>query len=153
MIQRIQTLYLLLASLALFALFLFPIASVFDLDGMKKITVMGVYETVNGTVVQTDNFLLLTIATVVLAFIPLVLIFLFKNRLKQRMFIYIDVVLVIAFSYWLASVVKNASQTALQLGDYGIGIGLSSLSILFLILAARGITRDEKLVKSADRLR
>lgn len=153
MIQRIQSVYLLFASLSLFALFIFPVATVFDNGTIKKITVNGVYETVDNTIVQTENFMLLTIATVVLAVLPLVLIFLYKNRKKQMLYVYLLAALIIAYSYWLASVLKQATTALLQMSDYGIGVGLSSVSIVFLVLAAKGIYRDEKLVKSADRLR
>jgi hypothetical protein len=153
MIQRVQSVYLLLASLSLFALFIFPVATVFDNGTIKKITVNGVYETVNNSVVQTESFILLTIATGILGVLPLVLIFLYKNRKKQMLFVYLLAAVVIAYSYWLSVVLKQATTALLQMSDYGIGIGLSSLCILFLVLAAKGINRDEKLVRSADRLR
>lgn len=153
MIQRIQTIYLLLASLSLFALFLFPIATVFEAQGAKKITVNGVYQTIDNNIVQTDSFLLVTIATVILAVLPLVLIFLYKNRKRQLLFAYLLIVFVIGYSFWLSQVLKAATTTLLEVSDYGIGAGLSSIAILFLVLAAKGINRDEKLVKSADRLR
>ena len=39
------------------------------------------------------------------------------------------------------------------MSNYGIGIILLSVSILFVVLAQKAIQRDDKLVKSADRLR
>lgn len=153
MIQRIQSVYLLLSSLSLFALFVFPIATVFDNGVIKQITVNGVYQTVENSMVKTESFLLLTIATAVLATIPLVLIFLYKNRKRQMLYVYLFAAVIIAFSYWIASVLKQSTTALLQMSDYGIGVGLSSVSIIFLVLAAKGINRDEKLVKSADRLR
>jgi hypothetical protein len=134
-------------------LFLFPIANILAPEGAKKIMVTGVFETINNQIVQTESFTLLTIATALMGLIPLVLIFLYKNRKRQLMLVYASVVLLIGFSFWLAQIVKGASQVLLQISDYGIGAGLSSVAILFLVLAAKGINRDEKLVKSADRLR
>ncbi|MFD1631658.1 DUF4293 domain-containing protein [Pseudopedobacter beijingensis] len=153
MIQRIQSVYLLLASLALFALFIFPLANVLDASGAKRIRITGVYEIAENGLVQKESFLLLTIATVVLALIPLVLIFLYKNRKQQMLFVYLTAGLVIGYSYWLSTLLKSATVVSLQASDYGIGIGLSSVAVLFLILAARGIKRDDQLVRSADRLR
>lgn len=153
MIQRIQSVYLFLASLALFALFVFPLANVFDVTGAKRVKITGIYEIAENGLIQKESFIVLTIVTVILAIIPLVLIFLYKNRNKQMMFVYGAAVLVLAYSYWLSIILKNATALTLQISDYGIGIGLSSVTILFLILAARAIRRDEKLVKSADRLR
>ncbi|CEN48041.1 conserved hypothetical protein [Capnocytophaga canimorsus] len=40
-----------------------------------------------------------------------------------------------------------------QISEKGVGIFLPILSIVFLFLANKAIYRDEKLVKSADRLR
>ena len=54
-------------------------------------------------------------------------------------------------------IVQAAKQAAdgivLGANNYGIGLILPSLAILFIILAIRGIRNDEKLIKSADRLR
>ena len=153
MIQRIQTVYLFVASLAIYALFLFPVANILTADGAKKIMITGVFQTLNNQVAQTESFTLLTIATGILGLIPLVLIFLFKNRKKQLLLVYLTVVVFIGFSFWVAQTVKGASNTLMQISDYGIGAGLSSVAILFLVLAAKGINRDDKLVRSADRLR
>ena len=153
MIQRIQTVYLFLASLAIYLLFLFPIANLFTTTGAKKIMITGVYETINGQVAQTESFTLLMIATVIIGLVPIALIFLYKNRKKQLTLVYTSVIVFIAYSFWISQTVKSASGTTLQISDYGIGAGLTSVAVLFLILAGRGIQRDEKLVKSADRLR
>lgn len=153
MIQRIQSVYFLLASLALFALFIFPLANVFDAAGAKRIKITGVYEIVGEELLQKESFTLLTIAAVVLAVLPLVLIFLYKNRKQQMLLTYILTAVVILFSYWVSVAIKGATSAVLHISDYGIGIGLSSVAVLFLILAARGIKKDEQLIRSADRLR
>lgn len=153
MLQRIQTVYLFIASLAIYAFFLFPIASIFNNIGAKKIMITGAYQALGNQVVQTENFLPLTIATIILGLLPLLLIFLYKNRNRQQVFIYGLVVIVLAHSYWLTQTVQNISESVLKFSDYGIGAGLPSIVILFLVLAAKAVGRDEKLVKSADRLR
>ncbi len=153
MLQRIQTVYLFIASLAVYALFLFPVASVFNNLGATKIMVTGAYQTLGSEVVQTQNFFSLSLATAILGLLPLVLIFLYKNRNQQQVLIYGLVVIVLAHSYWLTQTVQNITQSVLKISDYGIGAGLPSIVILFLVLAAKAIGRDEKLVKSADRLR
>ena len=153
MIQRIQSVYLLMASAAIYLLFVFPIAHIYVDNSAKKIAVTGIYENINGQVVQTVPFTFLTIATVILGLIPLVLIFLYKHRKGQLTLVYLSVLLFIAFSFWLSQSVKAAADITLQLSDYGIGAGLSSVAVLFLVLAAKAIQRDDKLVKSADRLR
>lgn len=153
MLQRIQTVYLFIASLSIYGLFLFPVASVFNNLGATKIMVTGAYQTIGNQVVQTQSFLLLTIATAILGVLPIVLIFLFKNRNQQQVLIYGLVVVVLVHSYWLTQTVQTISQSVLKISDYGIGAGLPSVTILFLVLAAKAVSRDEKLVKSAERLR
>lgn len=153
MIQRVQSVYLFLASVVIYTLYLFPIANILSADGAKKIMITGVFETLNGQLAQTTSFTLLSIVTGIIGIIPVVLIFLYKNRKQQATFVYLTVLVLIGLSFWIAQTVKGASNGLLQVSDYGIGAGLSSVSILFLVLAAKGILRDEKLVKSADRLR
>ena len=153
MIQRAQSVYLFLASAVIYCFYLFPIANVMSADGAKKIMIIGVFETINNQVVQTTPFTLLSIVTGIVGIIPLVLIFQYKNRKRQATFVYLAVLVLIGLSFWIAQTVKEASNGLLQVSDYGIGAGLSSVAILFLVLAAKGILRDEKLVKSADRLR
>ena len=69
MLQRIQSIYLLLASLAIFALFLFPLAQAVYVNGSPlSLMVTGVYQDVNGARVHTEFFVALTIATAIIAF-------------------------------------------------------------------------------------
>lgn len=92
----------------------------------------------------------LLIIGVILALGILVNIFNFKKR-KQQLLIAIVLILLSLLNivvYWVA-------QQSLFIG--GSTLSLSALLALaipvFLIFAARGISKDEKLVKSADRLR
>lgn len=155
MLQRIQTVWLFLASLAILLLFLFPVIQFIDFDGTAKvIKATGLYQNLDGQVVQTHAFIALTIATVVVGLTPLVVIFFYKERKKQISLCYVSILLILAYSFWLAQTAKQEIGTiTIQLQNYGIGIILSSLAILFIILALKGIRRDEKLVRSADRLR
>ena len=155
MLQRIQSIYLLLASLALLALFIFPFVHDVYVNG-KPVTVMvtGIYQNVNGQQTHTDFFTAVTAATGIVALLPLVIIFLYKNRKQQIALCYSTMLVIIGYSYWVSQTVKNAVQDAsLAMSNYGIGIILLSASILFVVLAQKAIQRDEKLVKSADRLR
>ncbi len=155
MIQRIQTVWLFLTTTVIFALFLFPYLQILNAAGTAKaIKVTGVYENVGGQVVQTNGFMALTIATVILGLIPFIIIFFFKDRKLQIKLSYLNIVLVLAFSFWLAQTSKEViGDISLQLQNYGIGVILPCLAILFLILAIRAIRNDEKLIKSAERLR
>ncbi|HEY2581486.1 MAG TPA: DUF4293 domain-containing protein [Mucilaginibacter sp.] len=155
MLQRIQSIYLLLASLAILALFLFPLVhNVYVNNTPESITVIGVFQNVSGQPVHTQFFTALTAATIVMAIVPLFLILLYKNRRRQLMLCYVAILLIIGYSYWMAQIVKEVmGGTQIDTHNWGIGLFLTSINIVFIILATKAIQRDEKLVKSADRLR
>ena len=155
MLQRIQSVYLLLASLALFSLFLFPLVhNVYVNDKPVTIMVTGVFQDANGHQEHTDFFVALAVATGIVAFIPLALIFLFKNRKQQVTFCYVTILVIIGYSFWMAQAAKKVmGDILIDTHNWGIGLLLSTISILFMIFAIKAIQRDEKLVKSADRLR
>ncbi|OKS88014.1 DUF4293 domain-containing protein [Mucilaginibacter polytrichastri] len=155
MIQRIQSIYLLIAGLLIFALYLFPLAHNVLLNGIPTtISVTGLYQNVNGQDVHTEVFVALTAVTGIIGLIPLIVIFLYKNRKKQVTFCYSAILVIIGYSFWMAQTVKAVTGgITIGTNNMGIGLFLSSVSILMLILAAKAIQRDEKLVRSADRLR
>ena len=155
MIQRIQSVYLLLASLVIFALFLFPLVHNVYVAGVPStIKVTGIFQDAGGAQAHTQSFNALIAATAIAGIIPLILIFLYKNRKQQIALCYGLMLVIIAYSYWVSQVVKSAIGDAyLTMSNYGIGIILLSLSILLIVFAQKAIQRDDKLVKSADRLR
>jgi uncharacterized membrane protein HdeD (DUF308 family) len=155
MLQRIQSIYLLIASLALFALFLFPLVhNVYYNNKPVTIMVTGIYEDVNGKQAHTQFFITETVITAIVSILPIILIFLYKNRKQQIYLGYLAMVIVIAYSFWLSHIVKIIMGDAMiNTQNGGIGLLLSSISLVFILLAIMAIQRDEKLVKSADRLR
>lgn len=155
MIQRIQSVYLLLAGLVLLALFIFPVINNLILNGhADSFTAAGIYEVINGVRTKTSSFMMLSIATVVAAMLPLAGIFLYRNRKQQASYCYIVIVLIIGYSFYLTETVKTvADNVTLRSENYGLGMILPSIAIVLVFMAIRGINRDEKLVRSADRLR
>ena len=155
MLQRIQSIYLLFASLVLFALFIFPLAyNIYVNNQLVNVMVTGVYQNVNGTDKHIQDFLPLSIVTVIAALVPLVIIFLYKNRKQQIALCYAAVLVLIGYSFWMAQTVKQVvGDIKLEYKNMGIGLFLTSLSIILIIFAVKAIQRDEKLVRSADRLR
>ena len=155
MLQRIQSIYLLLASLVVFALFLFPLAHNIYVEAKPiNLMVTGVYQDVNGTLVHTEDFLALTVVTAIIGIIPIIIIFLYKNRKQQIAFSYGTILVIIGYSFWVAQTAKAVTGgVTLDTKNFGIGLFLCPAAILLLIMAIKGIQRDEKLIKSADRLR
>ena len=155
MLQRIQSIYLLLAALTLYALFLFPLVHGIYVDG-KALTIMvtGVFQDSNGQLAHTQFFTGLTAATAVIGLLPLTIVFLYKNRKQQIALCYSTLLVIIGFSFWMSQTVKPVmGDIQINTHNWGIGLLLSSFSIVFILLAISAIKRDEKLVKSADRLR
>ncbi len=156
MIQRVQSIYFLLAALALYALFLFPLVhNVYTADGKPvTISVTGVFQDNGGQMAHTQFFVGLTIATAVVGIIPLIIIFLYKNRKQQIALSYSAIFVIIGLTAWMEHSVETVVDHAtIQISNFGIGVLLSCVSILFLVMAIKAIQRDEKLIKSADRLR
>ena len=145
MIQRIQTVWLLLATLTASALFY--------TDVYHAEIITGAVTTVLAFKVAS-HFPSLLLAVVVIL-IPFVSIFLFKNRKKQRNLIWLGVLAALAFisvNLWRISHFTTGTVPEPG-GTYQVGSILPVLVLIFLFLAIRGINKDEKLVRSLDRLR
>ena len=155
MLQRIQSIYLFLAVLAILALYLFPLAHNVYVDNVPMaIKVTGTYIDINGVQVIKDHFVALSAVTAVVGVLPFVLIFLFKNRKRQIALSYSTILVIIGYSFWIAQTAKGVTDGAtLEVSNFGIGLFLCPVAILLLILAIKNIQKDEKLIKSADRLR
>ena len=158
MIQRIQTVYLTVAIAALIAIYFFPLASFFsDFSYYKfyiyKLTSAGP-ESVSA--IRPGIVMPLGIFNGLIAVVALIAIFLYKNRKMQlrivKLGILMNVILVgLIFFVYAPLIGKSASAVADYSKDAGIYFTL--ISLVMLILANRGINRDEKLIRSADRLR
>lgn len=157
MIQRIQTLFLALAFLAATAVFFFPVASVLVKLFYYKLYLYSFINMVPGeesvfSFMTTLPLLLLNIAT---AGLSLVSIFLYKNRILQlklvrtAMFSSVIVIGLIFFIY--NRIAENNLGSGLDFER--LGISLLLVVLLMLILANRFIVKDERLVRSIDRLR
>lgn len=138
MIQRIQTLWLLLAAIFAAVTFRFPFFT-----GETMVDNMATTVDLNA---QTTIWL--TILTVLTGAVAFVNIFLFDNRKLQLKLCYLGIFLtvVLLVMYFLAMSDFTKGSIALWcLFHFGI--------LAFYILAARGIWKDEKLIKDMDRLR
>ena len=136
MIQRIQTLWLLLASICAFA-------------SVKLPFYFGSLEVPGPTITITpyDNFMLL-VFVIATALMALVSIFLFSNRSLQIKMCIVGLVLSLANLMHYFLYMKNFKTGGLSLYS-----ALSFLVPVFFILAIRSIYKDQKLLKSLDRLR
>ncbi len=135
MIQRIQTIWLLLASLCAFLTLLFPFYS--------GVTPTNPHVEING---QYNIFLMiLTVITATLAFVS---IFFYKNRKQQMRLVIVGMFIQLG----CLAIYFGLINTFLQ-GNFALWSVLSFAVVIFYLLAIAGINKDNKLVKSLDRLR
>lgn len=151
MIQRIQSLFLLLVILCLGGMFLAPIAT-FD---KTVLTVQGIEVEENGEAL--DSLLPFPLSPIVLGLLLLTIFILFsyRNRKRQLLLGRLNYFLILAL---VVVVFLSISDIQKQLNDgnsnpYGLAAYLPIISLGFHLLANRAIKRDEELVKSLDRLR
>jgi len=138
MIQRIQTVYLFLAFVLMMGLFIFPI----------YITNQGADE------FYVDEHTILAGLTLAVSLVSLGDIFLYKNRPLQMNLVWLGVVLDLAFiglsSYYYYQDVLEESVAEIS---FDVGVALPIIVLILLFMAYNGIRKDEKLVRSLDRLR
>lgn len=158
MIQRIQTIFLFLAAVAATVLFFIPLAGVYSTMAAYKFYIYGLINMVPGepsifSFMTTFPLLLLNILVAVLAIAG---IFLYKNRMTQmklvRFAILLDIIMIALVFFVYAKIIETNLAVAPDYLD-GSGIYFPLISLVFLILANRWIMKDEKLVRSVDRLR
>lgn len=138
MIQRIQSVYLLVASVLQGLLFVVPFAtSEQPSPGILEDNRFDIY----------DDSILLVIVSLCVA-ISVISIFLFRNRNLQASVCVLVALLSCGLLFWIGF-------SAYQLpGSIAIsGLVIPFIVVIPLMMARHSILKDERLVKSADRLR
>lgn len=152
MIQRIQSVWFFLASLVNGLLFLPSIRLYQDVTpGGAGIPGMASAAGRTDYLSATTSLPLMLIAAVI-TLLPLIAIFLFKNRKQQRGLASLAIVGVLAFVAVMLMIVGNFGKHP---GDSYLVPGpvLPVVGLVFLFFGIRGIRKDEKLLKSLNRLR
>lgn len=154
MIQRIQSLYLLIAA-ALAAVTLFVPLALFADNGSEVVMTAFALRDSEGTVVQTTIYMgiLLSLS----ALLPLVTIFLFRRRMLQVRLCIVGIVVLLG-SLVMTGIYCYLGMSAVASQPFGAGnlrpaLALPLVAIIFMLLAARAIFKDELLVRSLDRIR
>jgi amino acid transporter len=137
MIQRIQTIYLLVAALFATSIFAGNVASY-------------------GTVALAASSSFITIALILITIsVAIAAIALFKNRKTQLLLCNIgsvtSVVLTLYLAYSNNALMEQAQVTSFDFSNFRLFTPI--LIMLFFVLAQRAVKKDDDLIKSADRLR
>ena len=177
MIQRKQTLFLLLAVCAMAMCFMFPLAS-FTAKAPLGVPVSGelnliakenpnlMNDILNGEAVtmgQKEYIKVwpLTVLTTLSALITLVAMFLYKNRITQMRVVAVafllDVVDIFLIFIWAVDSYISKVTVPMACTDinvhYGVGTWCPIVAVVLMFLAQRAIKKDEEKVRAADRLR
>ncbi len=156
MLQRIQSLYLVLVVLFAFLFLFFPIGS-FRFNGETVAIALA------GSNIATENFVgayasmyryaLYALLLVVVVF-TINIIFKYNRRLYQirmgKINILFHLVLLVLSFFYLDHLRASLPESTLS---YGPSIFFPLVSLFLILLANRYILKDEKLVRAADRIR
>lgn len=144
MIQRIQTLFLLLAVATLVTTLFLPLGVRVQPDesGHTLLSALGT---------ESDQPVGYAVVLILASLTSLASVFLWKNRKLQVRFS-VFTVLIIALSYLVFFVYKML-QAGVVVYFWGIPFFLPALAVVWMLLAIRGIRRDEKLIRSLNRIR
>jgi hypothetical protein len=141
MIQRIQTLWLFLAGVAGLLTYKLPLWSGRLTDDTLR------------TFTGAESLLLF--AVIILAcLVGFVAIFLYKNRKTQKSLAFLGMLLsigIIAMEYFFVEDFKKSLQ--LKGSTWQFGALMPVIMVILFFLAYQGIRKDEKMIKSLDRLR
>lgn len=150
MIQRIQSLWLLLAAVCAFLCLQFSFYSgnilVDNQLVLRKLTGLGLAGTTTDVKTAPDIISLLLVAAT--GIIALIAIFLFSNRKTQMRLAIVGLITAILSLVYLFIRTNDFTDGTMSLTSV-----FAFLPPIFLFLAIRGISRDQKLIRSMDRLR
>ena len=159
MLQRIQTLFLLIAITAISLSFVFPIAKIQTGDEVTALYTNYGLKSIDGpgkSHIMESGFIFIVAAGALITL--LIALSQFKKRKLQITFcrftyaiILIQIVLSIFQPNSAAQTIKFAGE--IKVAGYDLGFYMPIIALFFTFLAENFIRRDEKLVKSADRLR
>lgn len=155
MIQRIQSVYLTVVLLLSILLFSGSLLNFTDESGKAlKLMISGsLNDQVGQTATQALNLWPLIVVLVLIALLSVITVFLFKIRSIQLFLsitlIALAAVLILGLSWYGYKITNSLRMTIVP----GFNLAIPPLILIFSVLARRGILKDERLVKSYERLR
>ncbi|MCA6078471.1 DUF4293 domain-containing protein [Fulvivirga sedimenti] len=155
MLQRIQTVFLFLIVLFMTGVLFFNVWTGTSDEGIVNLTSFYL-EIIAGeeTEFVSNPYLIIAVLSIASATLAMIEIFRYRNRLLQiklgalnSLFMAATIVSMVLFS-------NSLTETyAVQTSQYGISLYLPVAAMICNLLANRFIRKDEKLVRSVDRIR
>jgi hypothetical protein len=152
MIQRIQTVFLIIAFAFQLSMIFIPFASV-TLQDKNIVEIIASGNRSDSTLNLSSYSVLSLLILIINAFLLLIVIFLYKNRQTQMRLCIVSVFLLLVFQLLLSFIVWNVGKTPDITVHYKIAIFFPLISAILSYLAFRSIKKDEKLIRSIDRIR
>lgn len=154
MLQRIQSVFLFIAVLLMLLMTIFPVW-VYQPENSDTVSVLTAFYFEQGGVKEFMPYTLIAVLAILSAIVGFIEIFKFKNRLLQMKLGTLNSLLMIGtlgLSFYFAN--ELIEKFNLQLGwSYGMAVYFPPAAMLCNIMANRFIRKDEKLVRSVDRIR
>ncbi len=158
MIQRIQSVFLFFIGVCMVVMLFTPIwtktaAVSGEIVQLNVISLSYTNQAKEVSKIPTFYVGILCILSLVLAYVSL---FSFKNRMLQIKLNLVNTVVIMALfgcCTFLIFVKGEALISSVARGTMGVGLFMPAIALVFNSLANRFIWKDEKLVRSADRLR
>ncbi len=155
MIQRIQSVYLLLVFVFAILFAVLPMAY-FTVEAMgmslRLLYFRSFFE--EPAFSSSWHLILLTIIWAVIMLVTVITTFQYKNRLLQikmgKLNILLHVALIMLVFFFIDAL---RGQVIGAEFSYGAGVLLPVISLIFILMAIKAIKKDEALVRSADRFR
>ena len=143
-LQRWQSVWLLCAAICVALVCFMPVAalSFSDLNASAD----------SATFITPSDNIVVLIAGITTAVLLLIDIFSFRDTRRQKMLTIVGIVLMVLLGVCATLMVYSASAQGAEV-EIAESCGLLLAAVIFAILAYRGIRKDEKLIKSVDRLR
>jgi len=147
MIQRIQTVFIFVATLLVSTLYKLKFADLVVNDELLTFTAKGIS---NSTEVVFDGLPILIFIGII-AILHVVVIFMFKKRLRQIRMLAFTMILLLGlfgmFFYFTYAGFENAKVA------FKVPVAFPLVAIILDYLAIRAIGKDEALIRSMDRIR
>lgn len=152
MLQRIQTVYLLIITALMAAVLFLPLAAMQTADAVYSFDVTGLNTVAAQPELVYPTWALLALNAVVIM-LALVTIFLYKNRILQIRLSVFNTILMICFYGLFAFFVWTIQGEMSASFSVKMALSFPLISLVLNYLAIRSIGADEVLVRSLDRLR
>ncbi|MCX6227752.1 MAG: DUF4293 domain-containing protein [Bacteroidia bacterium] len=153
MIQRIQSLYLLVAELLVGCLFIKPFAKLVDKGGSEYTTDMLAVNRLGANSQLLQSNTLLTILGGAILILILLTIFRYKNRKNQQKLALIGLLGCLVANGSMFLQVRSLSEQLSGISTFTLIFVFPIIAAVFILMAIKGIRKDDALVRSVDRIR